>query len=446
MSEPETRRVTHLLAVAKTICDPEVSATWKADALERLGFAIQPKQLRAEAKHMFVQQAVEAGIVDAVVALTNEGRPALILAACNFLGDFVFNSASARRSVFSVFDHVLSALQRALKAGGADRTRLLYTAASFCANIVASCPEGQERLTPLLQTVFVPIVQDPASPDRLVGHTVLLLANLSLNPCGRQVLRAARVEGILLDLVLKTEVPTARKSVAESVVIFLLGGTECAEIDRLMASGVVGRYILPIMESTLAGSEFRGMYPHLVYSARLFEVLARSRSYAETLVAHDEAVPLLLRATHRKDGFVSLETDDEGRCLALEALLSLARFKFWPRHRGHDRCRGKERQGELPEWDSCLDLDLQTPVSRDEWSARDVRFVGQELPQLLADDHAGVRAAAAALWARLHSFHVHTLMLVGNRLEAEGKLNSNIWAHGVVAALFPIKEPGLVRT
>lgn len=394
-----------LLALTKRISDPDVSSGWKVEILERVGFAIQPQQLRAEVKHSFVQLAVKAGIVETSLCLIEKGRTDLTSATCNFLGDLVFNSVAAGRAVLGVFDRIIAALQQILEMPGPDRPRLLYSAASLCANIVATCPEGEAHLAPLIQTVFLPIVQDPASSDRLLGNTVLLLANLSLKASGSQMLRASRVASILLDLVLDDEVPTARKSVAESVVIFLLGGEECAEIDRLMQSGVVDQYCLPIMERALAGEEFRGMYPHLVYSAHLFEVLARSKAYAEVLVAHDRVVPLLLRATRRKDGLVFLETDDDGRRLALEALASFTRFQLWPR-----RATG------------------------------DALFFENDLPLLLADDHVGVRATAASLWARLHVSHVSTLLMIGNRLQVEGKMKASVWVHGVVAAIFPVKE------
>merc|ERR1712194_887022 len=85
------------------------------------------------------------------------------------------------------------------------------------------------------------------------------------------------------------------KSVAESVVIYLHGFEKCDIVDRLLAMGVVGNYCVPLMQCTLEVREFRGMYPFLVYSARLFRVLAQTKGYAEALMDDCRVLPLLLQ-------------------------------------------------------------------------------------------------------------------------------------------------------
>lgn len=112
------------------------------------------------------------------------------------------------------------------------------------------------------------------------------------------------------------------------------------------------------------------MFPHLLYSAKLFQVLsrparlrgrtplspaARCRIYAEKLLfepqraqtshasqGSTEVIPLLLRAVNPngpppraripalRSARREVETDYEGRRLVLEALWSLARFRLWP--------------------------------------------------------------------------------------------------------------------
>merc|ERR1712185_596154 len=130
---------------------------------------------------------------------------------------------------------------------------------------------------------------------------------------------------------------------------------------------IVGDYCVPIMQFTLKGEEFRGMYPHLMYSARLFQVLARCREYGEALTQDERVVPLLLQAQRRQDTF-RVDSDLEGRRLALEALRSLAHFELW---------------------------------------RPDFIYLEHDLPLSLADDHAGIRAAAAGLWAILHREEVY---------------------------------------
>merc|ERR1711879_129572 len=90
----------------------------------------------------------------------------------------------------------------------------------------------------------------------------------------------------LLDLTVNGRVSAARKSVGESVIIFLLGHNKCYAIDKLLEMNVVGEYCIPILKCALQSTEFRSMYPHLVYSVKLFHVLAQSPEYAKAAIAH----------------------------------------------------------------------------------------------------------------------------------------------------------------
>lgn len=396
--------IAHLLVIADKICDPGIASSWKRDALERLSTSIHPRQLRPEVKHEFVQRAIKKGLVETSVCLIERGRADLVCAACNFLGDFSFNSDTGSQAVLKMFDRIMLCFSSIFMKPCPERLQLLSSAVSLCANIVATCPDGHRRIVPLVQSFFLPIMKDPAAPDRLVGNMILLLANLSLHVSGE--LRALRVADVLLELVLDDAVPVKRRSVAESFIIFLLGDRKCAEIDKLIAANVIEAYCLPIMEHALSGEEFRGMYPHLVYSARLFQVLAQSQDYAKALASQKTVVPMLLRAScQNRDALAKLESDNEGRRLALEALQSMARFQLWPAE-----------------------------------SSEAARFLAKDLPLLLIDEHPGVRCSAASLWARLHTAHVRFLFLMGEQLEGNGQISFHIWKYRVLPFISPLLE------
>merc|ERR1712014_378434 len=108
-------------------------------------------------------------------------------------------------------------------------------------------------------------------------------------------------------------------------------------------------------------------------------------------------IPLLLRASMAREGLVGLESDNEGRCLILDALSSLAHFELWPR--GNAKNQNPS--------DALRTNDDVSGV-----------WIMNDLPMILADDHAGVRATAARLWAYLNPQYVDFLFLVGRRLEA----------------------------
>lgn len=209
--------------------------------------------------------------------------------------------------------------------------------------------------------------------------------------------------------VLKNEGSDHGISVAESVIIYLCGHCKCEEVDRLIELDVVDRYCVPLMEITLKRGKFRGMFPYLVYSARVFRVLAQSREYAEQLVAHERVVPLLQQASaNLTTGPVQVESNAEGRAFALEALWSFARFRLWP----------------------C------TPADSGHCGS-DRAFLRDTLPPLLMDAHAGVRSAAAGLWAALNTDAVSSLLLVGQRIERHRRLPPTFWRSKVLVFLFP---------
>lgn len=402
VNDAELKKVHDLLVQAARIRDPETETDWKKGAFERLSYRIHPCQLRADAKHIFVQKSIDSGFLETAVELIELGRHDLIVAACNFLGDFTFNSDAGSRAVLLLFHRIRDCFLHGFRSCGSQKpVALLSSAVSLCANIVATCPEGHECILSLVPTLFLPMLGDPNASDRLVGNTILLLANLSLT-C-KSELRDMCVADVLLNVLLSgDDVSETRKSVAESVIILLLGDARCEAVDRLMDAMVIEEYCIPILVKAMKNEEFRGMYPHLVYSARLFDVLAQSPEYAKALVAHREVPEKLLAACKRQDGMRQLESHDEGRRLAIEALRSFARFKLWPN------------------------------------DADDNLKLKQQLVPLLEDCHSGVREAAAGLWALTNRRQALDLLLVGHRFESEGHLNGMLWKEKIVPFIFPI--------
>lgn len=398
-----------LLTLVNQVLDPDAENHKRRNALEHLSIALQPQYIRAEARHLFVHRAMQRGVIEAAVHLIELGSVGLASAACSFLGDFAFDSDDAARAVLKAFDRIaerFKAIFEELNHGLAwEHMPLLEAAILLCVNIAATCPSGHDRLIPLVQPVCLQIINNPRASHTLRGNTILLLANLSMTV--RQELRALRVADVLLELVLESRVSGIQKSVAESVIIFLHGDQKCEEIDKLMDVNVVGEYCVPIMELTLRGEEFRGMYPHLMYSAQLLQVLAQSREYAEVLVAHERVVPLLLQANQCQDGPVRVESDLEGRRLALEALWSLNRFGLWP--------------GSAPD-------------------EKSQAFLDDDLPRLLSSEHAGIRAAASGLCARLDVRATLELLMLGRQLEIDLQLPMGFCRQKVLSFILPFLE------
>lgn len=425
--------VNHLLAVVDDICGSQTRNAHKRYALEHLSSALRPQQLHEEARRVFVRRAMARGVVAAAVQLIELGVPDLACAASNFLGDFAFNSDAGARAVLEVFDRIAACFKHIFEDLTWQHLQLLDAAILLCVNVAAICPSGHPRLVPLVRPVCLQIISNPSVSDKLRGNTILLLANLSMT-VGPE-LRSLHVADVLLDLVVENRRSGPGKSVAESVIIFLHGSETCREIDTLMSLSVVADYCVPLLQQTLVGGEFRGMYPHLLYSARLFQVLAQSKVYAETLVANPDVISLLLRVNHSQERALRVESDQEGRRLALEAMWSFARFRLWPRRIGNG---SGGRSGGGAEDESCVATMAQRVV--DDHTAE---FLDRDLPLLLRDEHPGIRASAAGLWASLNAPFMRLQLLIGQRLAAQGLLPCVIWRTRILAFLFPFLEQNL---
>uniref|UniRef100_A0A7S1EX95 Uncharacterized protein n=1 Tax=Noctiluca scintillans TaxID=2966 RepID=A0A7S1EX95_NOCSC len=380
-------------------------------ALEQLCIELQPEKLKADARRVFVERALETGLVKTAVRVVEVASSDVARAAIAFLADFTFFSDVGAQAVLQVFDRVIARFNHIFNVLAREHLPLLESAILLCVNVSASCPSSHMRLIPLVQPVCLQIVKNAEVSDRLRGNTILLLANLSMTVSAE--LRVLDVAAALLELINENRVSEEGKSVAESVIIFLHGQRKCKEIDCLMEQRVVSRYCVPIMEHALRGTQFRNVYPYLLYSAKLFQVLAKSPEYAALLGAEDQVVTLLLSANHCSDGPRRLSSDLEGRCLALEALSSLAHFRLWP------------PQPQPTQSDASATVALSSA------------FVARDLPLLLMDEHIGIRAAAVALWARLNPSEVQFTLLVGRHLEVEGKLPPTVWRTKVLVFLFP---------
>lgn len=396
--------VNKLLAVVDQFCCTGNNTVLRRLALEQLSIALRPQQLRAEARRAFAVHAVERGVVAAAVRWIELGSADLVVAASNFLSDFAFGSDIAAQAVLQAFGRIANCFRRIFDTVAWEYLPLLEAAVLLCVNIAAMCPAGHATLIPLVRPVCVRIIRNPKAPDKLRGNTITLLANLSMT-VGPE-LRSLCVVQDLLDLILENKVSGRGRSVAESVIIFLHGDTKSDEVDKLMSLNVVGEYCVPLMELTLRGDEFRGMYPYLMYSARVFYMLAQSREYAEALVSDERVVPLLLQANRHRVGPMQVESDLEGRRLALEAICSLTRLRLWPR----------------------------------ESDVASLAILKADLPELLCDEHSGIRASAVALWARLNVRYVIERLLVGHRLETAGIFPATFWSSKVLSFLFPFLD------
>jgi len=403
LTADDTAEVDRLLKMVDVICNPDVQLHLKRETLPRLSMAIQPQQLRIELKHAFVLQAISKGIVDAAVHLVSQDKNTAGV-VCEFLGDFALNSDTASRDVVKTFNQIVHHFMP-------QRLMQIQPFISLCANIVATCPAEHEHILALVGPVFLPIISDPHTSDSLMSHTILLLANLSLTVSHE--LRGLGVVDALLALVTDPFILDARKGVAESVIILVRGHEGGCEVDQLIERNVIKDYCLPILESALAGSSFRGMYPHLVYSMQLFDVLLRSRRYAETITQHEEAVPLLLQASQHCDNLAWLQSDNEGRRLALRCLRRQVSFGLWP---GDAELAGNR---------------ASTPVH----AAASQTFITKSLPLILSDNDVRVRSAAASLWAALNPEWLRLMRLVGRRLEAEGRMPWPLWQRFLFALL-----------
>jgi len=354
----------------------------------------------------FIQMSIEAGVVEHVVHLCcDTSDEDLVAAGCSFLADFTFFSDQGTQAVMNCFDSIFVLCQKVFACTSWEESiPVLEGAMILLVNLAATTPSCHPLLLPLVLDVCVPIIEHPKSTDYARGNMILLLANLSMTQ--QQELRDMRVADPLLRLVLQDNVSGLRRSVAESVIIFLHGHEKCSEVDRLMEVNVVGDYCVPILEQSLERKEFRGMFPFLIYSTRLFHILAMCSEYALALVEDPRAVPLLIRASLHEDVAVRVDCDTEGRRFALQALTCLVSQRAWPWASGR----------------------LDPPVSE---------FLGRGLPGLLVDNHPVVRTAAAGLWVVLHPMVKRVLNALGQQVVAEGKCLGCIWHGRVLPFVFP---------
>mmetsp|Transcript_144227 Transcript_144227/g.461870 ORF Transcript_144227/g.461870 Transcript_144227/m.461870 type:complete len:490 (-) Transcript_144227:227-1696(-) len=443
----ESDEVRCLMAWADVVCDPKVGHARKKEALECMCLGLRPQDLTECSRMAFVRLAFERGVVDAAVALIELGVADLSCAASNFLGDFAFNSDVGAQAVLDVFPRLERCFRYIFADHCLEHLLVLDAALLLCANIAATCPSGHSQLVPLVRPICLKIIKSPTVSDKLRGNTILLLANLSMT-VGPE-LRALRVADALLELIVERRASVSGRSVAESVIIFLHGHEPCQEIDTLMNLNVISQYIVPIMERTIKGDEFRGMYPHLLYSARLFQVLAQCRRYAEALVANPQVIPMLLHVSREPERPLRVESDLEGRRLALEALWSLARLGFWPPPAAleppgdaqpsvgvpprREDALEEEEEGEEPEQGEPTSLEQESRA-----------FLSKSLPDLLGNAHPGIRASAAGLWACVHRREVLEQLVVGQRLETARGLPSGFWRWRVLSNLYPFLGAALV--
>jgi len=395
-------QVARLLALVNQVSRPELGESATESFVRHLSHGLRPDQLPLKAKHVFVEFALKKGIVETAVRLMESRDVNLAGAAVTFLGDFTFLSDHSTSAVLAVLDRIVHRFQHVFNVESQEQSVLLEVVTIFCVNLAGGCRCSHARLLPLLQPVCQRIIRHPRVSGNLRANAIVLLANLSMTVSHE--IRRLRVAEDVLDLLGNNEIPREQLSVAESVVIFLHGQSKCAEMDSLMAQDVVGKYCVPIMQHALARTRFRGMYPYLSYSARLFEMLSRSRTYAEAVAKNEKVVPLLIQTT-RVLRDERLESDDEGCAVSLQALTALARFRLWPPSSG-------------------LDSDSEA-------------FMRVVLPLLLDNGNKSIRASAANLFAQLNIQQVINQLLVGRRLESNGKLLSCIWRSEVLSFLHP---------
>lgn len=371
--------------------------------------------LRREERNYLLHKVEQSGIIASAICLVEERTDAEAAAdALFFLADFfdfacdcpasrVPEHEANLKMVLGIIPRLVQRLQ-ALCGDLAHETSLLSGALRLCVNIAASYPLSHPDLVPLVDVVCLQILGNPRASNRLHRHVITLLANLAKTV--QKELRCLNLFHRMLALVVDSSIPEMRKSVAESVIIYLYGCQKCNEIDELMSMNVVDRYCVPLLEVTLGRGKFRGMLPHLEYSVRVFQILAQSREYAETLRAHEKVIPLLLQSiTHGVKAW--RDTDLEGCRLALETLRSFCHFRLWP---NDDQCKEA------------------------------AMFVQHELQPLLSHCHTGIRRSAAGLWACLNTDYIPALLLVGRRLEMDGRLPSPLWDANIITCLFPLMD------
>eukprot|EP00928_Gymnodinium_smaydae_P073160 TRINITY_DN56404_c0_g1_i1.p1 TRINITY_DN56404_c0_g1~~TRINITY_DN56404_c0_g1_i1.p1 ORF type:complete len:433 (-),score=28.33 TRINITY_DN56404_c0_g1_i1:48-1286(-) len=403
MESPTNDDLSRLLAVAKMVCSTELSWVQKSHVLRQLTVAVRPHNLQpASVRERVLRQVIDLGVVDSAIHLVEIGDEMIATAACDFLVDISFGSDIAAQAVLNDFTRIAARFERLFEPQMWEQSDLLHSAVTLCMNLAATRHEGHGLIVPLVQPVCLQIIRSDRCMHELRGNAITLLANLSMTVSSE--LRSLRVANVLLDLLTGPPTSDIAKSVAESVVIYLHGHEACHEVDSLMTMNVVEDYIAPLMASTLRAQEFRGMYPYLVYTARVFQILTRTREYAEALMAHDMILPLLLEVFEDDSQSVSwpVESDLEGRCMILEALAWIAHYKLWPRT--DPRCK---------------------------------KFVDQQLPKLCQACNSDVRASAAHLWANLNVSHIISCLLIANRQDFAMGIHQGFWKERILTYNYP---------
>lgn len=407
------RELQALLSGIEQVANPTLGAPEKAGILEGLSGLIRPRQSPAQgprqSRQALIRAAAEKGAAEAAASCVDHADVELSGAAAAFLTNLAFDSDQGALAVLGVLDRAVGHFRQLFgDALTEDRVANLNIALLLCANVAAICPSSHPRLLPLARPACAIVAgASPPVDDTLRGNTILLLANLSLT-AGKE-LRELGVPELLLCTALDSGISEVGKSVSESVVVILHEGSRCPAIDRLIEADLIAKYCVPLMEQTLRGEQFRGMYPVMIYSARIFWMLARTPRYAEALAGHGRAVSLLLETTRAREPRITSLRDAEGRLLALRALRALRAQGLWP-PAGGEGAEGADQSA---------------------------AFVREELPGLLEDPHRDVRAVAADIWAMVHVDFVYGLLAVGQRLQERGALPAAVWRQGVLAFLFP---------
>lgn len=396
------------LRMVEHICDKTVEIRLKLEDVDHLAaflcglptHMIEGEFLRQHERRGFIQTILGKGIVDVCISMVEAGEDDMAVSAVNLLALITHGTEIGAQAVSVVFDRVVSRFDHifsSLPWGYLGNLPLLDAVVLLCSNVAAMCPSTHTLLLDVVQPVCVRIVTSPQANDHLRANTIVLLANLSLTLPSE--LRALGVADVLLELVVsKSESPI---SVAESIIIFLHGHEKCEMIDTLMKLEVIDTYCVPLLRATLNNQMFRSMFPYLLYSVRVFRVLASSAEYAQALAFNEEVIPLLIKSCvyHRSCG--QMESNFEGAALALQTLRLFVKFGFWP---------------------------------RDQEEADHVDFLLNSLPSLCDDSHAGVRAAAVALWSQLHPGRVVFLQLVGMHTD----FPQTLWKRKILTFLYPL--------
>lgn len=381
--EEEPEELHEALQTVERLCSADSTVRIRR-CLEFLTQQLQPGQLSIALRERFVCMAVDLGLVPALVEILRHFAVPEATEALRVLNNISLGAIGCQAVLDSLQD-VAHCFAHRFQHINESTTELVGAGIMLTANLAAVCSDRR-----LLCMVRHLILEALRRQEHLAAMA-LLSANLASTLASE--LRELGVAEALLDAVAR-DVPG--RSVAESVVVYLQDGRECSEVDALIKMGLVPNYCVPLMQATLCGTEFRGMYPFRMYTSRLFLLLSKCRAYAEALAEDDRALSLLLQACQRESvqGFDS--TVLEGRVLALRSIGHLTSFGLWP----------------------------GTPAEA-------------EILPCLSDGSSAVRAAASALWARLHKEDVWGLLLVAARMDRAMAVPPVFWREQILSYLYP---------